>query len=191
MGTNKTTKLLCLSAILVGLQIMNCNAQENTFVKGQKDLAFGTGFGSPWIGGGYYLTFPPLSASLDYGLRDDIGPGVIGVGGFIGVGGYRYKYPIYDYGRSYTTILFGARGTYHYQFIKKLDTYGGLVLGLRTYSSKVYGTWPGDNYVKDSGISPLGSIFIGGKYYFTESVSAFAEVGYGIGIFTLGASFKL
>jgi hypothetical protein len=32
---------------------------------------------------------------------------------------------------------------------------------------------------------------VGARYYFTESIAAFAQVGYGIAYLTLGVSFKL
>ncbi len=186
----KTAKLLTVTVLVAVLIVSNGNAQEKKFIKGDKNISLGVGFGSPWIGDGNSMTFPPVSASFDYGLRDDLGPGVIGIGGLIGVAGYRYDNLPY-YAWSYTTVIVGARGTYHYQLVDKLDTYGGLMLGFRVISSKKYGEWAHAEYYDDDDVKLAGAFFVGAKYYFTENLAAFGELGYGVGIFTMGVTYKI
>jgi hypothetical protein len=37
---------------------------------------------------------------------------------------------------------------------------------------------------------PSGSVYVGGRWYFTENFGVFAEAGYGVAFLTLGASFR-
>jgi hypothetical protein len=177
-------------AIILGLTSVELKSQS--FEVGQKNLSFGVGFGSPWVNTGYYSTIPPISAAFDYGLRDDYGPGVISVGGYFGIAGYRYEYPSINFGWSYTTAIFMGRAAYHYEFAENLDSYAGLGIGFRTVTSREYGTMPVDGtYIGDSGIKMAGTLYVGAKYYFSPNFAGFAELGYGISIFTLGVSLKM
>ncbi len=45
------------------------------------------------------------------------------------------------------------------------------------------------NYIKGSRVD--WSIFLGTRYYFTEKIGAFAELGYGFYNLNLGVTFKL
>lgn len=172
--------------------ILSLNVQSQTFELGQKDLSFGVGFGSPWVNKGYYSTIPPLSAAFDYGWRDDYGPGIISVGAYFGMAGYRYEYPDIDFGWTYTTAVMMGRAAYHYNFTENLDTYAGFGVGFRTVTSREFGAKPEDgNYVADSGIQMAGTVYVGARYYFAQNFATYAELGYGISIFTLGVSFKL
>lgn len=172
--------------------ILSINVNAQTFEVGQKDLSFGVGFGSPWVNTGYYSTIPPISAAFDYGWRDDYGPGIISVGGYLGIAGYRYEYPNIDFGWTYTTAVMMGRAAYHYNFTENLDTYAGFGVGFRTVTSREFGTKPTDgNYVADSGVQMAGTIYVGAKYYFAPNFATYAELGYGISIFTLGVSLKI
>ena len=161
------------------------------FRKGDKDLNLGVGFGATWYSGYYWqTTIPPLSVSLDYGFRDDLGPGVIGIGGYMGYAGYKTTWYGADYGWKYTSFLIGAMGTYHMTFTDNLDTYAGLILAFRAESHKEFGNLPaGLPVATHTGLA--GSLFVGAKYYFTDNFAVKDEVGYGITWLTLGVSFKL
>lgn len=179
-------------AIIFFSGILSIHTNAQIFEVGQKDLSFGIGFGSPWVNTGYYSTIPPISAAFDYGLRDDYGPGVISVGGYAGIAGYRYEYPSIDFGWTYTTAIFMGRAAYHYSFTDNLDTYAGMGVGFRTVTSSEYGTKPEEGtYVADSGLKMAGTLYFGAKYYFADNFAGYAELGYGISIFTLGVSLRL
>ena len=68
----------------------------------------------------------------------------------------------------------------------KLDTYAGLMLSYDIVSSN-YDAFA--NYIKGSRVD--WSIFLGGRYFFTEKIGAFAELGYGFYNLNLGVTFKL
>ena len=177
--------LLFFSAVCV-------NAQP--FVVKDKVINIGIGLGSPlYSGTGYKMTLPPISGSFEYGLMD-LGPGVLGIGGYFGISGYKWEYndPVYGkYGWKYSNFTFGVRGNYHYSFVDKLDTYGGMMLGYNIVTSKTIGDWPPEWNMSANSSSFAWSIYAGARYYFTEKFAAMAELGYGVAILNLGIALKL
>lgn len=148
---------------------------QDIFAKGDKVINAGIGLGSSFGS----LSLPPLSVSFDYGVADklvDGENGSISVGGVLGLAG-----------SSYANIgLIGARGAFHYQFAPKLDTYAGLMLGYN------YINWKSGYNSSFASYNSFGyNVFIGARYFFTENIGAFAELGYGIAYTTIGASFRL
>jgi hypothetical protein len=163
-------------------------AQDNLFGVGDKVVNLGIGFGGygTW---GYHASIPPVSASFEVGVKDGIlDVGSIGIGGFLAYASYKPSGFTTDYW-SFNRLVVGARGTFHYPLVDKLDTYGGLMVGYNGNSWKWHGT--GAQTV-DLGGSGLGySFFVGGRYYFNEKFAAMAELGYGITTLNLGVAIKL
>ena len=176
-------KKVFLAALALIGSVSLANAQE-VFHKGTTAINAGIGLGS------YYnsLSTPPLSVSLDYGVTDNMingNNGSISVGGFVGYAASSYSGWIADKVNVSYAIL-GARGAFHYQFAPKLDTYAGLMLSYDIVSSS-YDAF--SNYIKSSHID--WSLFLGARYFFTEKIGAFAELGYGFYNLNLGVTFKL
>jgi hypothetical protein len=166
-------------------------SQESTFNKEDKVINLGIGFGSTLYTGAYYkTTVPPISASLEYGILDGIiDKGVIGVGGYVGYSSFKYEY--YNWGYKYTDFIIAARGSFHYPFVDKLDTYTGLLLGAEVVTAKEFGTSvPGYDY-SSAGSGLARSWFVGARYYFTEKFAAMGELGFGISYLTIGVAIKL
>ena len=160
------------------------NAQE-VFQKGTTAINAGIGLGSYYSG----LTIPPLSVSLDYGIVDNLingNNGSISIGGFAGYTASSHTYGAYKTTFSY--IALGGRGAFHYQFAPKLDTYAGLMVSYDIASVSSNLDYAGAS-VATSGIH--WSLFLGGRYFFTEKIGAFAELGYGFYNLNLGVTFKL
>ena len=84
-------KKLILLLIVVTFSLSQLKAQEPTFSKGDKVLNLGFGLGSTLYSGFYYKSMiPPLSASVDVGIVDNVlEKGVIGVGGYLGYSSYK------------------------------------------------------------------------------------------------------
>ena len=175
-------KKVFLAALALIGSVSLANAQE-VFHKGTTAINAGIGLGS------YYnsLSIPPLSVSLDYGVTDNLingNNGSISVGGFAGYTASSHTYGAYKSTFSY--IALGGRGAFHYQFAPKLDTYAGLMLSYNIHSSNYDGF---SNFMKGSHVD--WSIFLGGRYFFTEKIGGFAELGYGFYNLNLGVTFKL
>jgi hypothetical protein len=125
------------------------------------------------------------------------GPGVISLGGFIGIKSYKYSYNYigYDISQKWSYTVIGVRSAYHYNGIKSsdFDVYGGAMLSYDivsySYDSNVPNSY---NYNVDGSYgSAIGiSLFVGGRYYFNDQFAAFAELGYGVAYLNLGVSYK-
>lgn len=163
-------------------------AQESTFNKGDKVLNLGLGLGSTLYSGfGNKSLIPPLSASLEAGIVDNIiDKGVIGIGGYLGYSSYKWESGSYGY--RYSNIIIGPRGTFHYPLVDKLDTYAGLMLGYNVVSSKWIGT--GTPYGSATGGGFVSAFFLGGRYYFSDNMAAMLELGYGVAYLNLGIALK-
>ena len=192
-------KVLLTASFLLSVIFAGAQALE----KGNSALNIGIGFGSGYGYGGASTVVPPVHVSYDYIITDEIGPGRIGVGALVGYSSGKYEFPSYfgsgKYGINTSSFVIGGRGTYHFNFIKndKLDLYAGVMLGYNVGSAKYY---------FDSSISPAtqsilsgagvtyGGIvfggFVGARYFFTEKIGAFVELGYSIAYFNLGLTAK-
>ena len=136
------------------------------------------GYGNGLLGGGSSSVSPALSLSYEQGILA-LGPGVLGVGVFAG-----YQGASYDLGGGdkwkYTDLMVTLRGAFHYPVTPKFDAYGGLGLGVRRLGS----AWSGPAGSLFQGAGDVSStdlttgLFVGGRYFFTERLGAFAELGY-------------
>ena len=111
-------KIILLSVFIIA--VIAVKAQDPIFVKGDKVVNLGVGLE-------YWRL--PITVSGEYCITDGIAEkGSIGVGAYAGV-----SFNWYSYYTSSIDFLAGARGSFHYPFIDKLDTYAGLSLGIDTY----------------------------------------------------------
>ena len=186
--------LLTLAIVFAGFAL---SAQESMFSKGDKVLNLGIGLGSTLYSGSYYSTrIPPLSASLEYGLVEDLFDVenlALGVGGYLGFSSSQYKYTWFgsNYGWTYTYIILGARGTLHYPLTEKLDTYTGLMIGPNIIVSSEFGDWGEMDYNNSAASSRLvTAYYIGARYYFSDKFAIMGEIGYGISYLNLGIALK-
>jgi len=182
-------KLLLLFAIGC-FTLTQLIAQESTFNKGDKVLNLGIGFGSAWYtGSGFKAQIPPVSASFEIGVVDNIlEKGSIGVGGYFGYSSYKYSYSGYNGGWKYTNMFIGARGNFHYPLVDKLDTYVGLTLGFNVVTDKAWGDYSGTSFGSYGGVKT--AEFIGARYYFSDNFAAMLELGYGVAYVNLGVALK-
>ncbi|MCC3159965.1 hypothetical protein LJ737_22195 [Hymenobacter sp. 15J16-1T3B] len=155
------------------------------FGVGSTAANLGVGFG---LGYGYGLftgihATPALSVSVERGIVDNIGPGVIGVGGIVGYKGYSWKSGTYK--ASWKNFIVAARGTYHYNILEnpKLDTYAGLTLGVRIESYSTNYDVYSSNY---GGVALTSGVFVGARYMLTDNLGAFGELGYDMSLLKLG-----
>ncbi|MDO7849888.1 hypothetical protein Q5H92_26245 [Hymenobacter sp. M29] len=139
-------------------------------------IGFGNryGYGTAFFGGSSSVS-PALSVSYERGLLP-LGPGVLGAGLFVGYQGATYNFGSGDKWK-FTDIVVMLRGAFHYPVLPKLDTYGGVGLGLRHAGVSFEGNSFYNVGAASSNDVALG-LFVGGRYYFTPGIGAFAELGY-------------
>ncbi len=154
-------------------------------VKGINLLNAGIGLGSYGLNGTGGL---PLTASFEHGFSKNISAGA-------SLGFIQKKY--FDSWK-YTYLLFGARGSYHFnEALKitnpKVDVYAGAGLLYRHYSFK-YTDKDVDNEPMFDYNTSGGDITIdlhaGARYFFSDHIGGFAELGYGISPLQLGLAVK-
>jgi hypothetical protein len=159
-----------VGVIVLVCALLSLGEAQAQFQKGDRLLNIGIGVNSYYNGG------IPLSAIYEVGITPQIS-----VGGGIDYLSHEYAYA-YNYSRRFTALYIGARGSYHFNELLKInderfDVYGGLSLGFRSF------TWSGNAYNNYYGLdSSYGSglflgIHIGGRYYFTNRIGAFLELG--------------
>ncbi|MBC7408723.1 MAG: hypothetical protein H7339_10075 [Arcicella sp.] len=169
-------KLLTFSFLLAVLLITSFKGFSQAYKNGDKLLNLGIGINS------YYSTGLPLGASFEVGITD-----AISVGGQVD-----YASGNYGTGLGFTSLYVGARGSYHFNELlnvtnDKLDIYGGLGLGYRSFSWT--DSYNGSGYSYGNGLAI--NLFAGGKYYFSDKVAGFVELGStGLSNARIGIAFK-
>ena len=173
-------------AILFVLSVASVKAQ--TYSTGTNVISAGIGLGSSIAGYTYGSQSPAISLQYERGVWN-AGPGVVSLGGYAGFKSYKFSDGPYTAKWNYTII--GVRGAYHYTGleVKKLDVYGGLMLAYNIL--KYSDNYSGATYTATGSYgSSLGfSVFVGGRYHFSDNLAAFAELGYGVAYLNLGLAF--
>jgi hypothetical protein len=190
-------KKFTLMFALIAMTVLGAHAQ--VFEQGSGNLNFGIGFGSPFIFASSKSTLPPISASYEYGVTEKIG-----VGGLIGYTASSYEFQTLNLDpnssslytnikTTYSYLIIGARGNYHFVNKDKIDVYAGAMLGYNVASAKTKETPDDPFYNYDTG--SIGGFAIGGhlglRYMFSDKIGAFTEVGYNVGYFNLGVTVKM
>ena len=186
-------KFARLSVLVVAMAIIvpQVAVKAQAFKNG--DMVGNLGFGFGWYGYGYGTTsLPAISLSVEKGIRDLENIGPLSIGGIVGFKHASYAYAT-SYDWSWNDIILAARGAIHYDLFKeeKVDTYGGVALGVRIQSFTDY-IYNGSQYIKGSTSTThaLFALYLGGRYYFTDKLAGFGELGYGLGYLTIGLSYK-
>lgn len=178
-------KFLLAALVFVG-SLGVANAQEIAS-KGTSMVNLGIGLGYRFGGS---MSVPPLSVAYDYSLKSGLidGNGAITLGGYLAYTSANYSYWAQSTTASYTVL--GVRGMFHYQFVPKLDTYAGLMLGY--HFTSVSSTAPAEHYESSIAASAFDmGVILGARYFFTPRIGAFTELGYTLPYWNLGVTFKL
>jgi hypothetical protein len=138
-------------------------------------IHFGVGMGHVPYGS---VVIPPLIASADFNLPIEGIPFTLG--GIFGLTTSHYQYSADNVNVKYdiTGMGFGIRFGYHPNFeIKNLDAYANVELGYYIVDVK-YASPGSANYPVSSGV--LLGANVGARYFFTQTVGVFAELGYSV-----------
>jgi len=183
------SKILVVFLTLFGFNL-GVSAQTGVFNKGDMAINAGVGIGA-YINHNnpdytFSMTIPPITGSFEYGILDQLidGQASIGIGGYAGYILFRgnSRSPNNGNGFNVGDFVIGPRGLFHYQFVDKLDTYAGFMLGYDIVSfSQPNGS---------SGSKFCPAIFIGARYYIIDNIGFFGELGYGVSPLQLGLCYK-
>jgi hypothetical protein len=181
----KLVVCLLLAVLIAGsVSALDWESYPDAVKPGNWVINAGIGFGTPLAGS---VTIPPLTVIVDYMLP--LGGLPFSVGGQFGFTASEWKFPGYSY--EYTGLVFAGRFGYHPNFELgiPLDLYAVLSLGFYSYGGKYKGTGGSTSVVDYSTF--LWGIDIGGRWFFTDTIGAFLEVGYNrFAYVTGGISFK-
>jgi hypothetical protein len=158
---------------------------QNAFNRNDKVISAGLGLGLYGLYGS--STLPPVFVAFETGVAEKIT-----VGGIVAYAGSSEDFSIGKWKYSY--IVISARGAYHFlEKEAKFDAYGGAGLGYTIVSFSEEFNAPGvhQSFGSASGSYFFFDIFVGGRYYFTPRLAGMAELGYGVGFFRIGLSYKI
>lgn len=183
-------------ALVTLLAVSFAFAQTVPYKVGDQTVTAGLGIGMAGLYG--TSTLPPINISYETALSAM--EGKLSIGGLVGFAGSKEEIPWITWSGwvptqttityKYTYIIVGARAAYHYPVIDNIDTYGGLMLGYNIVSNSIDGAPAGWSGSASASYLAIGG-FVGGKYFFTPNLGAYAELGYGVGFINLGIAYKL
>ncbi len=178
MMLKKIVGSVAVAAVVVAASAAQVSAQVS---KGYTDVGVVVGIGN--LG----------SASASFGGRfehifkvlPDLGNGLLGIG-------VSADYYSYSSGSNYSFkyIPIGATMNYHFKLENtKFDPFIGAGLGYQIINCSYSGIGITANLCGNSAIYFIGRA--GGRYFFTPSVAAYADVGAGAATLNLGVTFKM
>lgn len=169
-------KLLTYGCLILGMVFFsNSNTLAQSFQEGDAVINGGIGVGTTYSwGAGLGL---PIGGGIEYGITD-LDVGSIGVGGDVGVVS----------GSGLTILYIGGKGSYHFNDLFEvenddLDIYGGLGIYYRNFN------YSGSNSSFGSGM--VASFHAGTRYYFSDNIGGYAEIGNNWAWLNAGVIFKL
>jgi hypothetical protein len=194
-----------LFSVLILLSLVFPITSQTAFNVGNIGVNAGVGVGWPY---GYGLAaiddlspVPSINLSGEYGVFEIPSVGVISVGAFASYrkatdsGTERILTYSYDYEYSYVNTILALRGVFHFGFFDTggFDLYAGIHTGVRlsSYDYETESAGLPINY-DDSGSNSyfIHDIFAGGRYFLSDNIGFFSEIGYGISFFKIGVTFK-
>ncbi|MDP4218497.1 MAG: hypothetical protein Q8927_20040 [Bacteroidota bacterium] len=173
---------------------MTMHAQK--FQRGTNIVSAGIGLGSAILNYSGAAQTPALSLQYERGIWDMGGPGVVSLGGYVGYKGYSYSggASSYKFSEKWHYTVVGIRSAYHYTGLKvdNLDVYGGVMLAYNLLSYSYSDNGGGGSFGNTGTYgSTVGlSLYVGGRYYFSDNLAVLAELGYGVAYLNAGIALK-
>jgi hypothetical protein len=175
--------------------ISNLNAQA--LKEGDNMFHVGIGFGGKIGKYDFDKQSPALNIQWERSVYDIEGVGLITGGGYLGYKSFKNEgalYGDYTYKQTWTYWIIGARAAFHVTAIKndKLDIYGGLMASYNvlTYSYSDNDPYPYDSYAGGYASGTSATVFAGARYFLSDKIGVYGEVGSSINLLTVGASLK-
>ena len=189
----KKRNLFIVALFLISFATVNAQIFKKGDLVGNLTIGIGNALYSGGLTGAT-SSIPPISVSVEYGILDNVADkGSIGLGGIVGYTSSTWDYSDvgYTWKEKASDFVIGARGSFHYPFVDKLDTYAGLALvaDVRSWSESGtafsgYSANASQTYIRLPG-------FVGARYYFTDKFAVLGEIGWGIAYLNLGIALKI
>jgi hypothetical protein len=182
--------------LLIWASAITMAGQAQRFEKGTNVVSAGIGLGSAILSYSGASQTPALSLQYERGMWDLGGPGVVSLGGYVGYKGYSYSggANTYKFSEKWHYTVVGVRSAYHYTGLKvdNLDVYGGVMLAYNLLSYSYSDNGGGGSFGNSGAYgSTVGfSLYVGGRYYFSDNLAALAELGYGVAYLNVGIALK-
>jgi hypothetical protein len=175
-------KLFVFVAVVVALSFMVTATSLAQFVAEKNYLG-------PCIGLSFLGSVPEFGANYEYGM-DVKNFGLVGIGGLFRYWSYSEGYLAGKW--SYTNILIGAQGNYHFKLVDtKIDPWLGLILAYD--GGSVNGEGLDGNYATPT----HGGVFLGAhggaRYWLSPNLAVTGRIGFGslsYGSLDVGVDFK-
>ena len=167
---------LFLFSFLLIIILNNHDSNAQAYQDGDINVGAAIGIASRLVGNSGL----PIAIHAEKGFHEAISAGL-----YVSYASYNYSF------WKYTYFIAGIRGAYHFASVidipDELDLYGGAMLFYQNVTVK-------EREITGFSASSPGSvglgIYVGGRYYFTDNVAGFLEIGTGIAILQLGATLK-
>ena len=196
--------IICLAGLL------NTTVHAEITRMGGNMLSFGVGLG--WLHDVETLTgdrptnFPAVNVRYERGIHLLDNVGVITIGGLFGLHYRQYNgnFPgtpqLMSYRQSWTTFyLMPKANFYFHEFFyhqwglnRNIELYAGVGLGVRFIRNSIANSHtliPPPEDLAEANPWNLGwNVFLGGRYAINRDFAVFAEFGFGVSIFTFGAT---
>jgi len=163
-------------------------------------VGIGAGGGYPHVGEGYAKT-PDLIFTYENGTFGHVGPGTISLGGVMSYKGISNDYMAdnFIYRQNWNYFILSFRAAYHWNFTHnpRCDLYGGLMLSYYNityalFNNNPYGPSVSTYYFNNANYSNYiaPSAFLGFRYFVTQKIGVWTELGYGYSALAVGGSLQ-
>lgn len=133
--------------------------------------------------------YGPIHLKYEHAVSDRIGLG-LSINHVASSISYKNLYN-YDYKLNFSSTKFNARVNVHFFSSETFDAFWGVGVGYGTSTSKWTTNDPDDSNVSFSNPIPIGlESTLGARYFFSENIGLYAEIGFAKSIVQGGLSFK-
>lgn len=183
--------------------LTSANAQNNkVFKKGNFNTSVGIGLLPTYFADNAQVNMMPINLRVGYNIADHFNVNLYtGFSSSTSKAIQDHNGNTRDYDNNF--LMIGLRGELHAAKTDKFDIYGGFMIGYNKafVNETIYVDGVVENPIdapsnepttfKPQGSKVLFSGFIGATYFVNPKMGIFGEVGYGVSLVNLGASFKL
>lgn len=178
--------------VIVFILFTACNlvALAQTFQQGSNYVHVGAGFMNPYSSAGSRSVLPPLHVSFERAVLPNVG-----LGGIVAFHAARYNggFDPYTYTWHLHYLTVGARAAYHITEVEQVDLYLGGMAGISFASSRYESdaTIKGISSDDPAKTQPVLGAFLGARYFITDRIILFGEIGYSTAWLNVGLSLKV